>query len=455
MRSLAARFAAAVFVAMLLSGLGFAIVYAMETPDDARHRGRLFLEDTLRLRGESALARVERGETAAVARELAGLAERTSARVFVFGPDGQVVGAGEPSAETRSLVARVGSRGRPEGYHSNLPSGFFDAVPLTGGGVVAVELPSPPRPPTLFGALETLPIRIAIVIVAIAIVATMLARYLTRPVNQLRGAAGRLADGELDVRVADALRDAPVELSLLGRDFDRMAERIATLLDSKERLLRDVSHELRSPLARLSLALALARKRAGDGPSPELDRIELEANRLAELVGHVLTLARLADDAPIGEEAIAVRPLVEQVVADASFEASAEGKRVMLVVTSEPHVRAPAEALRWAVENVVRNAIAHSPQGGEVAIEVSERGGRLHVVVRDHGGGVPDDALESIFRPFYRVGTDRDRKTGGTGVGLAICARVAARCGGSAYARNAEGGGLEVTLEFPLAGSTG
>lgn len=448
-RSLYVRVFVAIVGAILLATLGFALVYRTESVSDNHRRARLFLDDTLRLRGESVRARVRAGEAELVRQELVLLAERSTVRCFVFAPDGRVLGPGEPQPTSRRIAAEARRSGHPVNLRPESPPGFFDAVPLSDGTVVVAEFPPRPNPPGPLGPLETLPIRVAIVVVAIAIVATILARVLTRPLETLRKAADRLASGDLTVRVADSMRDAPTELELLGRDFDRMSERIAVLLESKERLLRDVSHELRSPLARLSLALGLARRRAGDGPQPELDRIEREAERLAELVGHVLTLARLADDAPLADEDVELRGIVERIVHDATFEASADSKRVSLVVDGDARVRAPGEALRWAIENLVRNAIAYSPTGGEVTIRVEQEGSRARIRVRDHGPGVPEAALESIFRPFYRIGTDRDRKTGGAGVGLAITARVAERAGGRAFARNAEGGGLEAVLELP------
>ena len=448
MRSLFVRFFVSIFGAMLVAGAGFALVYAMESSGDSRHRGRLFLEDTLKVRGELLVDRIEDGESDEVEAELAELHRRTQVRLFLVLDDGRTIGPGTPSASSARLVRSARATRVAAHLRSDDPPGFFDAVPVE-DAIVVVEFPPPPHTHSPFGALETVPIRIAIVVAVIALVASLLARYLSRPIRVLRDATDRLAQGDVTVRIGDAIANAPDELAHLGRDFDRMAEQLASLLESKERLLRDVSHELRSPLARLSVALGLARKRSGDGPHPELDRIELEAERLSELIGHVLTLSRLADDVPLVDDDVELGPLLERIVSDASFEASADGKTVALRGDVDVVVRAAPEALRWAIENVVRNAASYSPDDTEIEVRVDAAPASVRIVVRDRGPGVPDEALASIFRPFYRVGTDRDRKTGGAGVGLAISQRVVERSRGSIGAINADDGGLVVTIELP------
>jgi signal transduction histidine kinase len=323
-------------------------------------------------------------------------------------------------------------------------------VPLERGVVATTFPPRPSRAELLIGAPETLPVRLAVVFLVVGLVAYALARYLTLPLSHLRGAAQTLAGGDLSVRVSPRLGGATEEISALGQDFDRMAERIAALLEGQERLLRDVSHELRSPLARLTVALALARKRTGEGPQPELDRIEREAERLSEMIGHILSLARLTDDAVAPDEHIELGALVADVVRDADYEARGRNRRVELVVKQDAVIRGFDHALRSAVENVVRNAVAFTAEDTAVRVTLCVSADRARVRVRDHGQGVPEDALLAIFRPFYRVGESRDRGSGGTGLGLAIAARVAARHHGEIAAVNAEGGGLEVTLSLPI-----
>jgi two-component system sensor histidine kinase CpxA len=217
-----------------------------------------------------------------------------------------------------------------------------------------------------------------------------------------------------------------------------MAARIQSLVEAQRRLLADVSHELRSPLTRLNLAVELARK----APEASLDRIAREAARLNELVGEVLDLSRA--EANPARERVELRTLVEQLVEDARVEAEPRGVRLELraeecVVTGDP------ELLRRAVENVLRNAIRYAPEGSAVEVAVTAQGG---VRIRDYGPGAPEAELGRLFEPFYRVERDRDRASGGAGLGLAIARRAVALHGGTIAAENA-GPGLAVTLRIP------
>jgi two-component system sensor histidine kinase CpxA len=214
--------------------------------------------------------------------------------------------------------------------------------------------------------------------------------------------------------------------------------------------VRDVSHELRSPLARLAVALELARKRAGEGAAEQLDRIELEAGRLDALIGQLLTLSRLeAADAPAVREAVDLEDLVDRVADDAAFEASSRGIQVLVEKSGSCVVSGDADALRSALENVVRNAVHYSADGGEVRVAVTREGHSVAVRVSDAGPGVPDEHLEAVFQPFFRVEEARDRQRGGAGLGLAIAARAVRLHGGTVAARNRPGGGLEVELRLP------
>ena len=241
------------------------------------------------------------------------------------------------------------------------------------------------------------------------------------------------------------------------RDFDGMAERLETLLKAQSRLLNDISHELRSPLARLNVALGLARQRAGVESGDMLDRIELEASRLNELIGRILTLARLED----GEQLVAETPvpldeLVESVTEDAEFEAQERHCHVRTTLAQANwDVRGNASLLHSAIENVVRNAIRYTQEGSSVEIEMTRqaRPGGAEAVLRisDSGPGVPRDALAKLFEPFYRLDDARGRQTGGVGLGLAITERAVRFHGGKVAAFNRPEGGLTVEIRLPLA----
>lgn len=288
--------------------------------------------------------------------------------------------------------------------------------------------------------------------VCMGIVCYLLARQLARPMETLRTAIRRFAAGDLDQRVSHALGDRRDEIGELARDFDAMAERIATLLSSQQRLLRDISHELRSPLARQQIAIGLLRERLDDPRAAKtIDRVELEAERLNDLIAELLTLARIDNDAE--QEAPTTFDLADvlrSVVEDANFEATRRNRSVRLATCHACKVVGTQSVLRRAIENVVRNAVRYTADGTPVDVAL-HTGAMAVICVRDHGPGVADNVLGDIFRPFFRVDDARGRDSGGTGIGLAITHRAIHRHGGTIRARNAESGGLEIELTIPLA----
>ncbi len=303
----------------------------------------------------------------------------------------------------------------------------------------------------IFASPETPVIAAVITLIVGTIVCFLLARFLSAPIHHLRLATRSIAAGNLGVRVAGAVGDRRDELAMLALDFDAMAERLRLLLESRQQLLRDVSHELRSPLARLQIALGLAR-RPGADLGKELDRIEHETQRLDELIGEIMSLCRLDDPArQLDFEKVALDELLESLCDSARVEADANRVRVDLRVAPGLALRGDRELLYRAIENVVRNAIRFSPHGGLVSITAEAAAGAVVLQVGDQGPGVPADLLGRIFEPFFRVGSARDRDSGGNGIGLAITARVVGLHGGSASARNRDAGGLQVELRFPTA----
>lgn len=310
--------------------------------------------------------------------------------------------------------------------------------------------------PRLFGELEMPAVSTAALLIALvvsAVVCFFLARYLVAPVDELRRATRQIAAGNLDVRVSPKLKGRHDELGLLASDLDTMSERVRNLLESKQQLLRDVSHELRSPLARLQLALSLARRQGSGDAERHLARIACEADRLEELIARTLKLARL--ERPMqGLEAVPqdLAQLLTNIVADVGIEADALGCSVTLETQRPLPVKGDPELLRSAMENVIRNAVRFAPAGSKVVIEAkrtAEQPQRIDVIVRDSGPGVPEKDLELIFEPFYRVDEARNRAVGGDGLGLAIAARAVAIHGGTIQARNMGAGGLAVHLGLP------
>jgi len=303
-----------------------------------------------------------------------------------------------------------------------------------------------------FGELELPGVRAATLIIALvvsAVVCFLLARYLTAPVDRLRDATQRIAAGDLNVRVLPSLKGRKDDLGLLAADFDAMAERVRSLLESKHQLLRDVSHELRSPLARLQLALSLA-QRGDTGAAENLARIGREADRLEQLIARALLLARLERPA-LGTESeqVDIAQLLGEIVADVAIEADVRRARVELSTQGTLEVMGDREALRSAFENVLRNAVRYSPVGSQLQVRAERRAMSIEVVIEDQGPGVPEKDLTLIFEPFYRVDASRDRAEGGEGLGLAIAARAIALHHGTIDARNLAATGLAVRIVLP------
>jgi two-component system sensor histidine kinase CpxA len=289
------------------------------------------------------------------------------------------------------------------------------------------------------------------------LVCLLLARYLTAPMERLRQATHAYAAGDFGKRVGPSLGKRRDEIVDLAYALDHMAERLDALLHSQRALLRDVSHELRSPLARVQAALGLARQR-GSGDEKELDRIERETERLNELIGAILTFSRLDTGVHrIVSEPLDLNPLLVEMAENTRLEGLARGIRVDYAEAARP---APCVGdpmlLHSVLENVLRNALFHSPDGGLIRITLageSDAAGRAWLVrIHDQGAGVPMDMLQSIFEPFVRVDAARSRNQGGVGLGLAIARRAIEALHGRISAENAAEGGLLVSIRLPFQG---
>jgi two-component system, OmpR family, sensor kinase len=283
----------------------------------------------------------------------------------------------------------------------------------------------------------------------------LLAWYVARPIRHLRSAFASLARGQLDTRVGPLMGRRRDEVADLGRDFDAMAQQLGALLGSQRTLLHEVSHELRSPLARLQAAIGLAKQDPGSHEDA-LDRVEREASRVDELVGQLLTLSRLDSsiaDTSDRNERVDLVDLVASVVEDAGFEAEATGRRVTLEAGGEAVANVRPELVHRAVENVVRNAVKYTAPGTVVEVTAGQSNASPAFVVHvaDRGPGVAEEELEAIFEPFYRSSSGSSGP--GFGLGLAIARRAVAAHGGSVRASRREGGGLVVEIELPLPGS--
>ncbi|MFA5493188.1 MAG: ATP-binding protein [Porticoccaceae bacterium] len=298
-------------------------------------------------------------------------------------------------------------------------------------------------------ASESPPPRWLALLITLAIstlVCFWLARYLSSPIARLRDATHRLAGGEFSVRVGD-LRGRKDEIADLAADFDTMADKIQQLLHSRQQLLQDISHELRSPLARLQVALALAR-REGTGA---LDRIERDLLRLDALIGEVLALSRLesSPDIPL-DETVDLSALVAGIISDTSLEAEQKPCTLDARIAPAVVVVGNAELLRRAIENIIRNAIKYTATGSAVSLTLAALDQQVLIQVCDQGAGVADKDLAMIFDPFVRLDSAREHQTGGYGLGLAIASKATELHGGHILARNREDtAGLCVELALP------
>jgi signal transduction histidine kinase len=313
---------------------------------------------------------------------------------------------------------------------------------------------------SLFSWLNRFRIEIVILtaIVVSGITTAILAKILVRPIGRLRSTALDLASGNLKARASGA-RGEPSkgdEVAGLVRDFNRMADQIETLVGNQKQLIRDVSHELRSPLSRLSVALELLREDTNEQSIVHVERIEREADRLNRLIGQLLDLSRMEgmNGANISKEMIPLGDILSNVVENARYEASARNCNVRAVSVEPTSIYGNAELLLSALENVVRNAIRYTDQGTDVVVTLERQHAAdeeiARLTIRDFGPGVPEDKIPSLCLPFYRVDPARSNETGGTGVGLAIADRAVRLHGGSLALRNHPQGGLEISLLLPL-----
>jgi two-component system sensor histidine kinase CpxA len=406
--------------------------------------------------GEKLVEIYEKEGKVALARECDLFEQETRVAIFLFkGSRGPLSGRLNFNYEGHQTAVRAAA----SSVAMDAPSsrGVWYAVPLRDEYkyTVLAELPAL-SPMDRFFMPELLGFRLAISFIVATLFSFLLARSLTKPILQLRKATRRFAGGALATRVGSILEARKDEIADLGWDFDTMAERIEALVGAQQRLLRDISHELRSPLARLNVALELARRRSGGNPGNALDRIERESERLNELITELLTLTLLESGTEKVEKTpIKLEQLVENIVEDSNFEARDRNRLVKMIRREALIVNGSEEMLHRAVENVVRNAIRYTAEATAVEVslyhQVIDEQKFAIVRVRDHGPGVPEEALAQMFKPFYRVEDDRGRMTGGTGIGLAITERSVMVHGGTInVSNNKDGGGLLVEIFLPM-----
>jgi len=322
---------------------------------------------------------------------------------------------------------------------------------------------------------------VALAMAISACFALLLAAYITAPLARIRASARRVARGDLSAHIGDLRFGRSAEILALASEFDQMTARLRDLVEGQRRLIRDVSHEMRSPLSRMRIALELARANLKEalvepagavlepvtsGREPDrspaqrfsgieavnqLDRIEREAERLEEMIAQAIQLTRMETTTPSKVEDVALDQLITDIASDAAFEAQARPCALHIAQNEPLVVRAEADLVASAIENVVRNAVKYTAADSTVSIRLDRVEGQARVRVRDCGPGVPAGDCARIFEPYFRTDVARQRKSGGSGLGLAIAKRAIERQGGRIHASNIDGGGLEVEILLPLA----
>jgi two-component system, OmpR family, sensor histidine kinase CpxA len=395
----------------------------------------------------------EKDGPAEARRYLEDLRESQHVRAYLFDEHGREV-SGRAVPRWADSLSR-GIKPPPREFWQHMAPSPFRRLPVTSAGghgyILAVMLPPGPFGP---GGVPGLGILIGII--SSGLVCYLLARYLTSPVVRLRAATRRLAEGDLTARAGSRGSRRRDEIAELVCDFDIMAERLENLVKAQSRLLNDISHELRSPLARLNVALGLARQRCRPETETALERMELESDRLNQLIGGLLIIARLeSGDHTRRKSVLSLGEMITEIANDADYEAQARHCRVKAQVVHDCRISGEAILLHSAIENVVRNAAHYTAEGSavEVSLEQESSIGSPEAIIRvsDSGPGVPQEALEKMFRPFYRVDDARGRETGGVGLGLAITERAVRLHGGKVKAWNRSEGGLTVEIRLPCA----
>ncbi|MBI5558221.1 MAG: HAMP domain-containing protein [Deltaproteobacteria bacterium] len=465
MRSLFLKIFFSFWLTIVLMGVPFYLIGLMNRPEHP-HPLHDFSMQAMAKYGEEAIDAWRNNGREGLLAYVARVEQQSGISIYLFSGGDALLSGDQPPAEVAVTAQRV-LRGEewdrppiPRGKYKWLGRRLDTGAEIAGQPLIIVlRIQEPTRPFMPFSPHNPWG-NIFLFFVVGGMVSYFLSRSLTTPIRKLREAAKRLARGDFTVRIAKDLGDKKGdEVVDLGKDFDSMAERIEGLLHSQKQLLRDISHELRSPLARLLVALEIARQR--DDKETALARIEKEAERLNQLISQLIILTILESGAhELERKSVDIVELLMEVSQDADFEAGSRNCRVSLALGCSYGMvlQGSREFLRRAFENVIRNAVRNTEKNTEVEISCvklrKDDSWYVVITVRDHGPGVPDWSLEFLFDPFFRVAESRDRQSGGAGLGLAIAERAVRMHEGSITAANDEEKGLIVTISLPLSKNT-
>jgi two-component system sensor histidine kinase CpxA len=439
---------------VIVTGITLIATWIILQPKNVQSSSQTGLADTAWVSGTSAVSELEQHGISAVSAYVQQLGQKTHLKSCLFDAAGNVIAGGD-CANFDDLGARALAS---DSSAFNWRHGVTQvAVKVRGDSgrqyIYAVEATEHHGPPPGIGRSGFV-LRLSVAFLVSGLICYLLTRYLTAPILRLREASQHLAGGDLSTRAAAGMERRRDELGSLVRDFNAMATHIEELVSRQRQLIYDISHELRSPLARLNVALDLGRERKGNDPA--FDHMEQDIACLNDMIERLLTVARLdTSTAAVPMTPVDLTELVSQIVRSAEFELQEQEGAVRLSSQGQYCVHGNAELLHSAIENVIRNAIRYTGPGNFVEVQLEPTNAIapafVRILVCDHGQGVPESELVNIFQPFYRVADDRNRQSGGTGLGLAIADRVVRIHAGTIQARNITPHGLEVEILLPQA----
>ena len=439
----------------IATGIALVVTWILLQPKNATSELQTILADTAWVSGTATVDELEQHGLAAASADMEKSRQKTQLKSCLFDTSGAVI-SGRDCAIFDDIVPQIAASNRSV---LNVKHGFGARIAVKVQGksgrqyIYAVEGAEHRGPPAGIG-LSGIALRWSVPFLVSGLICYLLARYLTAPILRLREASQQLALGNFSTRAAAGMEHRRDELGTLVRDFNGMAARIEELISRQRQLIYDISHELRSPLARLNVALDLGRQRKGSDSA--FDHMEQDLECLNDMIGRLLTVAKLdTSTTAIPMAPVDLTELVSQIVRSAEFELQESNGAVRLSSQGQYLLQGNAELLHSAIENVVRNAVRYTGLGNAVEVLLTSDGSTapafIRLLVRDYGQGVPESELISIFEPFYRVADDRNRQSGGTGLGLAIADRVVRIHGGTIQARNATPHGLEIEIRLPQA----
>jgi two-component system sensor histidine kinase CpxA len=445
------------WITVIVTGVALVATWIILQPKSVQSQIQTTLEGVAWASGTVAVDELERQGPSAALAYLQQFSQKAHLKTCLFDTSRQAI-SGSDCGIFEDVVAHAPASG-DSGFVSR--HGFSRVVVKLQGKsgreyIYAVEAAERHGPPSGVGPLGVA-LRWSVPLLVSGLICYVLTRYLTAPILRLREASRHLAQGDLSTRAAAGMERRRDELGSLVQDFNAMAARIEELVFGQRQLIYDISHELRSPLARLNVALDLARERKGSDPA--FDHMDQDLERLNEMIGRLLTVARLDSSAvPVAMSQVDLTELISLIARSADLELRKNDAVVHLTLPGQFFVHGNAELLHSAIENVVRNAIRYTGIGNPVEVSVTTQNtakpSSALIVVRDHGPGVPESELANIFQPFYRIADDRNRESGGAGLGLAIAGRVIRIHGGTICARNAQPHGLEVEILLPATTSS-